>query len=60
MGGLETLKKVHDTTIFEKMLRDKMKKVGPMERHSTHFRNSKKYMTNLTEVSKSFDTTVEK
>ena len=34
------LKRVHDSLIFEKMLQDKMRKLGPLEQSSTEFRNA--------------------
>ena len=34
-------KKVHDSLIFEKMMRDKMRKMGPLEKNSTEYSRNK-------------------
>ena len=33
--------KVHDSLIFEKMMRDKMRKMGPLEKNSTEYNRNK-------------------
>ena len=33
-------KKVHDSLIFEKMMRDKMRKLGPLDKNSKEYRNA--------------------
>lgn len=38
----EAMKKVQNSSVFEKMLRDKMRKLGPLEKHSTEYRNTQR------------------